>query len=1243
MSEPNWTKEQLDVISLRGRNILVSAAAGSGKTAVLVERIITKITTDDPPCDIDKLLVVTFTRAAASEMRSRIGSALEERLQREPENEHIARQASLLHSAQITTIDSFCQWILKNYFHVIDLDPVYRVGDETELLLMKQELLEELLEEKYLRAREDSDEAFLNFTNIFSPGRTDKNIEDVILTLYEKSMSYPYPEEWIRGAGEIYSSTTVEELEECRWVQELLAYVKKCAGGYLHMAEKAGELCRQDDGPMPYLEAVQADIAFLQKLEDVQSFTDCAQLMAGFEAMKLKAIRGKESTVSPEKKERVKSLREGYLKKGIQELQKKYFFQSLEDALEDLTQMREPVQELISLTLEFGEVFSEKKREEQILDFSDMEHFALEILTERDERGQTVPSETARELQQYFDEIMTDEYQDSNEVQELLLTSLCGEEGKKPYLFMVGDVKQSIYKFRMAEPEIFLHKYKTFSLEESGNQRIDLKRNFRSRADVLESANWIFEKLMQEDLGGIAYDEAARLVPGAEFHECEYPTGGRTELVLIEQKSDDISLDKKSLEAAVIGRKIRKLVQGENPFYVQDKHGYRPVTYGDIVILLRSVTGWAEEYVNVLSDMGIPAYADTRTGYFTSLEVETILNFLHIIDNPRQDIPLAAVLRSYLGELTDEEMAWIGTMEDDINYWDKAEAYRERGEDPVLREKLSRFFERLESYRIYAGTHSVYELLHRIYDETGYYQYMSAMPSGEKRRANLDILLQQSLEFARNGHRGIYGFARYIESLRKSEVDFGEAAVDGENANTVRIMTIHKSKGLEFPVVFVAGMGKQFNMMDARKGTVIDSDFGVGCDFVDLDLRLKRPTLAKKFIASQVVLSTLAEEIRVLYVAFTRAKERLIISGTVSNLEKKLNMWEENADNVQFSSLASAQTYLDWITPVILGRNLNWTKSASLESCGIAQRGEDDYFRLETYYPKDTVAAEAHEQEKDLSLYRELQELDTTDVFDEKMRETLDSRNSFRYPYLSEAELPVKISVSELKRQSLARAEELEQAEAAPLTTISEIKSFKDPEVDAGEEIPRPVFLQDKKEISGTARGTLYHKVMEHFPYEQIRKSGGEWSVRDFENYLTEMAAGGYMTDKEREVLDCRKFTVFQASDIGRRMADAQREGKLRLEQPFMMGVPARDIYSGQDSDAKVMVQGIIDAFFYQGEDIVLVDYKTDFVKRGQEEELAKKYAVQLSYYAEAIERLTGHRVAERIIYSFSLGKEIQV
>ena len=531
-------------------------------------------------------------------------------------------------------------------------------------------------------------------------------------------------------------------------------------------------------------------------------------------------------------------------------------------------------------------MFAERKREEGLLDFADMEHFALDILISK-ENGEVKPSEVACELQEFYEEIMTDEYQDSNFVQELILTSLCRAPGNKPYLFMVGDVKQSIYQFRLARPELFMKKYNSYTVGKGPYQRIDLHKNFRSREIVLNSANYIFENIMKECLGGINYDNDAKLVPGRNYESTDLNISKKTDVILIEQKSEDAeNIEKRVLEAASIGERIRGMVQGENPLYVSGKNGYRRAEYKDIVILLRSMSGWSEEFIETLADMGIPAYSDTKTGYFSAIEVCTVLDFLRIIDNPRQDIPLVAVLRSVIGNITDEELACIASVPRTLNYMDgiqlfiklysdkkdisidedlennfdkyidKIPASYEEGKK--LADKLEKFCNMLSRYQDMAGYSSVYEILQCIYKETGYYNIMSAMPAGEKRAANLDILLQQSVEFTENGHRGIFGFTHYIERLNKSNIDFGEASVNGENTNAVRIMSIHKSKGLQFPVVFVAGMGKHFNLQDARKATIIDADYGAGADYIDLELRVKQPVLMKKFMANQIKKNTLS-------------------------------------------------------------------------------------------------------------------------------------------------------------------------------------------------------------------------------------------------------------------------------------------------------------------------------------------------------------------------------------------------
>lgn len=1290
-----WTREQQKVIDLRERNILVSAAAGSGKTAVLVERIIAKITNPDKPVDIDRLLVVTFTKAAAAEMRSRIGNTLEKRLRDKPEDENLQHQLSLLHNAQITTIDSFCQYIIRNYFHVIGLEPMFQVGDETELKLMREDVLKDLLEERFGEARHNNAEtgqnpAFLDFVEIFAPGRSDKRIEELVLKLYGISQSYPWPEEALHSWDQVYQIDSVESLMQTEWIQGLVQDVKEALAGYLKMAKEAQRLCLEQGGPIVYLPAVESDIQQIEGIMAANNYLELQEGFAGFNPLRLKAVRDKGT--DPVLKDLAKDLRETY-KKGIQKKQKDLFFQSAEEMLQDIQAMAPTVRELVQLTLDFGKVFAEKKKDEGIIDFSDMEHFALEILTKRDESGNVLPSETAKELQEHYEEILTDEYQDSNFVQEMILGSLCRAPEQAPYLFMVGDVKQSIYQFRLARPDLFMQKYNSYDTADSKTQRIDLHQNFRSRERVLESANYLFEQLIREDFGGIAYDDAARLVPGAEFPESGKRNFGiremgQTEIILIEEETEITpELGKRRMEAAAIAERIRTLVQGEEAFFVRDGDGYRPIEYRDIVILLRSLSGWSEEFVDALTDMGIPAYSVTKTGYFATLEVETVLNFLRIIDNPRQDIPLAAVLRSCLFQISDEELAYLGSIRGRVNYWDaicrvldeqiseeskvsagqaETQIFPESGGSEeqaetqipaeILRElwaNLSDFADTLKRYQKLAQTLSVYELLGKIYRETGYYSIMSAMPAGEKRAANLDILLQQSVEFAENGHRSIFEFCRYIDSLRKSDIDFGEASVHGENTNAVQIMSIHKSKGLEFPVVFVAGMGKQFNLTDVNQSTVIDMDYGIGVEYIDLDLRFKRPTLLRQFMSSHSKQNILTEEVRILYVALTRAQEKLILTGTAVDLKKKMAGWTQKGKFINYATLMSARMYLDWIMPALSERPAyaecrEQLQQFAEEEINVCSGDGDALYRMELQWPQNILQTEAEELKKDLLRKQELLNWDDSIVYHAEMADAMESQLGYRYLYQNEQELPVKISVSELKRRFMVQEAKLTETtdgveisgkEAGISEKVAEMPDeISEESIEKAAEnidIPRPAFQMGEKQLSVAERGTLYHLVMEHLPYQEIHAN------YDFSKMLETMVCNGYLTVEEKELLSVKRFSWFARTDLGKRMKQAALNGTLHREQQFMLGVPAEEIEEVSGSEEMVLIQGIIDAYFEEDEELVLVDYKTDYVERGQGQSLAERYQVQLDYYARALEQLTGKRVREKIIYSFSLGEEI--
>ena len=1262
--KPQWTADQQKVIDLRDSNILVSAAAGSGKTAVLVERIIGRITDKQAPVDIDRLLVVTFTKAAAAEMRGRIGEALQQKLEQAPDDDNLQRQIGLLHNAQITTIDSFCQHIIRNYFHVIDLDPMFQVGDETDLKIMKEAVLGEVLEQKYADARQKENQVFLDAMQMFATGRTDKEIESIVLKSYELAQSYPFPDEQLEQWKNSYALRSVEEMEQTEWMEKYIADVQMIVAECEKKAFAAYQISVDGVGLEAYTPTIQTEWQQIKELRKCKTLQELCDGIGKISFGRLSAIRGNKH--DKELQEQIKALRASYRDKGIEQLQKEMLAEPPEEMLAMMQQMDAPVRELVQLTIDFGKAFAEKKREDGIIDFADMEHFALQILVTRDEDGNSVPSATAKELQEYYEEIMTDEYQDSNYVQEMILTSISRGPEQSPYLFMVGDVKQSIYQFRLARPDLFMEKYHAYDTEEGGNRRIDLRQNFRSRASVLESANYIFERIMRQDFGGIAYDDAAKLVPGAVFDPCEERTADQTEIILLNMDAqEDNDFGKRELEAMAIGQKIRDMVQGDHPMYVSDKGGYRPIEYRDIVILLRSMKGWTEEFQETLADMGIPAMAPKKTGYFATFEVQTMLNLLRVIDNPRQDIPLVAVLRSPIYGLQDEELAKIAAERSGLQYLDNIWAYCDRHED-VLSEKLSDLLDTLQEYRRKAETVSVYELLREIYEETGYYALMSAMPGGEQRSANLDILLQQAIEFAENGHRGIFGFCRYIEMLKKSDIDFGEATV-GTVANAVQLVSIHKSKGLEFPVVFVAGMGKQFNKQDMRKKLLLDVDYGVGANYVDLEERLYKPTVMKRFIARQMLENSLSEEVRILYVALTRAKEKLILTGTVKGIENKLQSWDLTGASLQHSALLGAATYLDWIMPALADRPIfgqcisrvtdgKGQDSSDLQENDMTQETEDPsvkdrvlydstdqdpLFRLEVICADAQIAGEMEQLEHILLRREALKHQDITKECDAELAEQLRCQREYQYPYANEQKLPVKISVTELKRRAMEQQKMAVRAEVPEDEVTEMVPGTADRQTGIEDEavydIPQPKFRQTKESIGAAERGTLYHFVMEHLPYEQM---GDHFTA---EMMLAQMQKAGLLREEERNCLKPQKFDRFMQSVLGKRMQQAAKRGALRREQQFMLEIPVMELYPELESEENVLVQGIIDACFEEDGEWVLVDYKTDYVRYGMEQTLVDRYRVQLEQYARALEQLTGMKVREQIIYSFALDKHIPV
>ena len=837
-----WTPDQKKVIDLRNRNLLVSAAAGSGKTAVLIERILNLISDPVRPVDIDELLVVTFTRAAAGEMRERLNTAIEKKLSEGEEEEHLTRQLTLIQSAQITTIDSFCSYILKSYFHVIGLDPNYRVMDEGEGKLLKTQVVQELLESYF----EDATPEFQEFVECLATGKNDQILEDSILRLYEFAMSYPYPEKWLEECLSVYSARTMEEFENAGWLQGWLNSTRELIGDLEELLEKALSICKENGGPYLYEPAILSDLENLEKCKGAKGYREFYQAFQSMDKWARLSTK-KDETIDENKKKQVKALRD-QVKDEIKALEEDYFAESPETEFADMQAAGRPMKVLVELTLAFTRRFAEEKRARNLCDFHDMEHLALSILV--DEEGQ--PTDTAKELSGRFKEIMIDEYQDSNLVQEAILTAVSREHEGLRNIFMVGDVKQSIYRFRLARPELFLEKYETYTLEDSDCQRIDLKKNFRSRREILAFTNEIFREVMRQNPGKILYTAETALYPGADYPKMD-PMTLRPELLLLDLDEDEelmerVRMTPGELEAELTGQRILKMV-GKEEIFDKTIKGMRKIEFKDIVILFRSPSAFAESYGKVLENMGIPVYVGTRSGYFSTREVQVVLSLLKIIDNSSQDIPLAAVLLSSIGGFTKKETALIrSSCGEEKAFHESCRWYRENGEDEKLQKKLEDFYALLEDFRQQAAFTPIHELLWYIFDVTGYAEEAAAMPAGEQRAQNLKMLVQKAWDYEKTSYRGLFNFIRYIENLQKYDVDYGEAQSLGENRNVVQIMSIHRSKGLEFPVVFLGGLEKQFNKMDTRSRMVLDADLGIGFDMVDPVLRVRRTTLFKRCI-----------------------------------------------------------------------------------------------------------------------------------------------------------------------------------------------------------------------------------------------------------------------------------------------------------------------------------------------------------------------------------------------------------
>lgn len=1316
-----YTKEQKDAIELHNRNLLVAAAAGSGKTAVLVERILNRITDGEKPADIDRLLVVTFTKAAASEMRERIGLLLEARLRETPENEHLQKQSALLHNAKIMTIDSFCQSVLRNHFELADLDPAFRVADENEIRLIREDILEELLEERFAGGSAD----FLLFADAYQGKGRDGSIESSILNLYAYASGFPWPEDYLALCAANYEVETPEQLEQTPWVQELLNETRERLGELADHIHAARAVCREPDGPAAYEKALTSDeeaIAALQRETTYDGFHKA------FREVKKEALaRIKSGSCDDSKKQRVMNIR----KKVYTELDKMMtqdFVLSASQLCELLLACRPAVETLVELVREFGVRFRARKRELNIVDFSDLEHETLHLFLEKKEDGCLVPTQTALAYREEFEEILIDEYQDSNMVQELLLSSISKEDEGSPNRFMVGDVKQSIYRFRLAKPEIFLEKYAHYTAEDSMYQRIDLHQNFRSRKEVLSCVNEICGRLIRREIGHIVYDDAAALYPGAQFPEydaqgvraaqtegeaesvstatgqaegeAESVSAGlpdyRAEILLSDAQPESKKEQRMEQEARMTALRIRELVgnmmvtdrrvnaRGETEEYL------RPASYRDIVILLRTSGEWFDTYRRVLDREGIPVYVSTRSGYFAASEIQTIFHYLNILDNPRQDIPMYGVLHSPFGGFTEEEIAYLRTSGDESCLYEslkraageeertgqtiekaeeragqtienaeectgqtteKVEERMGQGTEDAgehagqgtedagehagqttkdagdcadagtagekldaLKTKAAAFLAQYADFRDCMLFTPIHELLRMMIRDTGYDLMMEALPGGAKRRANLDALIEKATAYEQTSFHGLFHFMRYIESLRKYEVDYGEADIADERADLVRIMTIHASKGLEFPICFVGGLGKQFNAQDEKKSIVQDAELGIGIDYVNPEARTKTRCLLKTVMNRKEKKERLGEELRVLYVALTRAKEKLIMTGTVKDaaayveeLCERLALYGITADNAGMAFVSplpvglirDAACMLDWVMAAVYAGNLNGrvvtvsVKNAELLSAAELQTDTAEELRRILLSACDDAESEWERQSRE--------------------------RFSFSYPYEALRGLYTKTTVSELKIAALESAgDEHESAD-----TIF-------PETHARTYIPR---FEREEATSGTDRGTAYHKALElmNLSVENTREA--------LEVDLRAHSRSGALPGGYFELLNLDKLLLFKKSPLAARMRAAEQNGKLYREQPFVLGLPANRLNAAFPETETVLIQGIIDVFFEEDGGLVIADYKTDRVQSA--DELRTRYQVQLDYYAEALERLTHKKTKQKLLYSFALGEEI--
>ncbi len=1214
-----WTKEQEAAITSCGQSLLLSAAAGSGKTAVLVERIIRRLLDKDHPIDITELLVVTFTKAAATEMAQRVGAALTAALA-EWDDPAIERQLALLPAAHISTLHSFCQDVIRQYFYTIDVDPAFTIAGEEELNLLRRTVLEDI----FLSYYEDDEKAKILYplADMFGNEHGDDILMDTVSRLYDYSRSMAWPDVWLDEGAKAYVIPDDASIDDMPWGAPMKDQIRRLAQEdakrYQSMVETLS--ARPDfEKVMPMLTA---ELRSIEVITQGASWHDIEKAVKSLDFQRLPGLRGLDMS-DKDLWEACKTIRSSVKKELTESIRDVYFSVSEGDWLEGMRQMAPVMTGLVALTKDFAVAYRQAKKEKGWIDFSDLEHFCLAILLDPSSMPETpVPSAAAKELRQSFAEIMMDEYQDTNGVQELIMQLVSRKDNR----FMVGDIKQSIYRFRLADPNLFLQKYKTFSRDEKATERcIDLARNFRSAPNILAAVNEVFQAIMTPDAAGMGYGEREMLYPGRAMPTADHWVGGPIEAHLVltdgetsatEEEDDDArELTAFEQECRYIASRLVELKASGS--LVEKKDGtMEPITYRHMVVLLRSMSGKADVLLKALEEAGIPAYAEQNGGYFAAIEVQIMLSLLECIDNPEQDLPMAAVLRSPIVGMSETALAAL-RLTGEGTLWQTLPLYLEQLKDIDEKSRLQRFYEFLERWRTYSRRHGVADVIQQLYHDTAYYDYVGGMLGGAVRQANLQALYERARQYENAGFRGIFRYLQLIHKMKEDGLDLAPAKVLGEREDVVRVMSIHKSKGLEFPVVVIADMAKRFNRQDMQSLVLLHNTLGIGLKQYDPVWRMTYPTCIWNGIAAQLAFESTAEEERVLYVAMTRARDNLILVGHSNHGEAD---WQRWCDGVTPSQ---AKSYFDWVMPVIASQD-------GLDEISRALAVHDDWtctsglWQVTIHNPVagPAITDQAIAEEPRLARLRDGRETGTP------IPEWLDTALSWQYAYPKAVETAAKFSVSEIKRQyGLLHADEI-QAENA--LAVQLVDADTAPEEDDAFAATPPWLVEEQPVFTGAKRGTVMHKVMQYLVITP------EMTRRDVMTQLGQWEADGLFTKEEVEAVYIPAILQFCHSPLGQRLA---KTTDIRREYPFTVLFTGGNYLPTVEEGEHMLIQGVIDCLFREGETWVLVDYKTD--RLDSPEAFTARYAVQLAMYKRAVEQI-GHIVIRDVcIYSFHLGRTI--